>query len=41
MVYLWDIPLLGLNTVAIPGQLKWKILSSTRHGLYYEQCSEI
>lgn len=35
MIYQWDVPSSGLKTGAIPGPVKWEILTPSRHGLYY------
>nr|ADR10234.1 cytochrome oxidase subunit II [Ctenomys magellanicus] len=41
VLHSWAIPSLGLKTDAIPGRLNQTILTSTRPGLFYGQCSEI
>nr|ANZ02956.1 cytochrome c oxidase subunit II [Trinomys setosus] len=41
VLHSWAIPSLGLKTDAIPGRLNQTILTSSRPGLYYGQCSEI
>nr|ADR10220.1 cytochrome oxidase subunit II [Ctenomys sp. 19MH]ADR10232.1 cytochrome oxidase subunit II [Ctenomys mendocinus]ADR10235.1 cytochrome oxidase subunit II [Ctenomys mendocinus] len=41
VLHSWAVPSLGLKTDAIPGRLNQTILTSTRPGLFYGQCSEI
>nr|YP_009514018.1 cytochrome c oxidase subunit II [Proechimys guairae]ATB18304.1 cytochrome c oxidase subunit II [Proechimys guairae] len=41
VLHSWAIPSLGLKTDAIPGRLNQTILTSSRPGLFYGQCSEI
>nr|APC60870.1 cytochrome c oxidase subunit II [Diplomys labilis] len=41
VLHSWAIPSLGLKTDAIPGRLNQTVLTSTRPGLFYGQCSEI
>nr|YP_009520081.1 cytochrome c oxidase subunit II [Proechimys steerei]ATB18499.1 cytochrome c oxidase subunit II [Proechimys steerei] len=41
VLHSWAIPSLGLKTDAIPGRLNQAILTSSRPGLFYGQCSEI
>ena len=37
MILPWNISSLNLKSVVIPRQVKWEVLTSTRHGLYYKQ----
>nr|APC60689.1 cytochrome c oxidase subunit II [Trinomys iheringi] len=41
VLHSWAVPSLGLKTDAIPGRLNQTILTASRPGLYYGQCSEI
>nr|ASU93000.1 cytochrome c oxidase subunit II [Proechimys roberti]ASU93013.1 cytochrome c oxidase subunit II [Proechimys roberti]ASU93026.1 cytochrome c oxidase subunit II [Proechimys roberti] len=41
VLHSWAVPSLGLKTDAIPGRLNQTILTSSRPGLFYGQCSEI
>nr|YP_009427719.1 cytochrome c oxidase subunit II [Myocastor coypus]APC60921.1 cytochrome c oxidase subunit II [Myocastor coypus]ASU96468.1 cytochrome c oxidase subunit II [Myocastor coypus]AXQ02543.1 cytochrome c oxidase subunit II [Myocastor coypus] len=41
VLHSWAVPSLGVKTDAIPGRLNQTILTSSRPGLFYGQCSEI
>lgn len=41
VIHAWTIPALGVKVDAVPGRLNQLILSITRPGIFYGQCSEI
>nr|QIC54433.1 cytochrome c oxidase subunit II [Crangonyx forbesi] len=41
VIHAWTVPSMGLKADAVPGRLNQLMLSSTRPGLFFGQCSEI
>nr|BCO16441.1 cytochrome oxidase subunit 2 [Pachydactylus punctatus] len=41
VLHSWAVPALGIKTDAIPGRLNQTMLTASRTGLFYGQCSEI
>lgn len=41
VIHAWTIPALGVKVDAVPGRLNQLIISITRPGIFYGQCSEI